>query len=119
MDDNASSFTFQKREFLHKQLDDILRLWYRASGQGTFFFSVSEGNPNFQYGIQLDFDEDLPEPDHHSNHHQPQHSAVRRRGPARQARDRARAARFQAAQASAAAKSKNSSTADSAVSDSS
>ena len=103
MDEYSSSFTFPRREFLHRQLDEVIRLWHRGSGQGTFFFSVNEGNPNLQYGIQLDFTEipvpgDLQHPQHH-----PHKAAARRRGPARKARDRTRAAKYQAAKAATAA----------------
>ena len=112
-----TSFSFIKRNFLHSKLDELIHLWHRASGQGSFLFSVdSDGQTNFQFGIQLEFEEDKT---HHTgarqsahdaiqpqqHHHQGIHGGARQRGrgPAKQARDRARAAQFQAAQAAKAA----------------
>ena len=107
MTNSNTTFSLPKRDFLHSKLDEIIRLWHRGSGQGTFFFSVSDGNTNFQSGIQLDFDQVSDEPPHHPSHH-PRHphshhqGGARRRGPARRARDRVRAAKYQAAQAATA-----------------
>ena len=55
MNDSNSTFTFPKRQYLHRQLDEMLRLWHRRSGQGTFSFTVNNRDPNLQFGIQLDF----------------------------------------------------------------
>ena len=108
-----SSFTFPKRNYLHSKLDEILRLWHRGSGQGSFFFSINDGEPSFQFAINLDFEDvSAPEPPQPVHHHpQPsQHpsanlqSGVRRRkGPAKLAKNRKRAANFQAAKAAATA----------------
>ena len=105
----SPNFTFPKREFLHSKLDEVLRLWHRRSGQGTFYFTINDGTPSFQCGISLDF-EDLPGTDHHHQQHQPQAPHCppppprkRSPGPARRARDRTRAAKKKAAKATAAA----------------
>ena len=77
--------------------------------QTTASFSViDDGNTDFQFGIQLDFNDVSELEDSQSD--QLQHHGIRGgargrgRGPARQARERARAAKFQAAQAVKAAK---------------
>jgi hypothetical protein len=103
-----TTFTFHKRNFLHSKLDEVILLWHRAFGQGSFSFSVSEeGNTDFQFGIQLDFDDvsELENSQPDKLQHHGIHGGARRRGrgPARQARDRARAAKVQAAQAAKAA----------------
>ena len=106
-----SPFTFPKRNFLHSKLDEILRLWHRGSGQGSFFFSINDGEPSLQFAINLDFEDvsvqETPQ------HHHPQHSQHpsanlqsgmrRRKGPAKLAKNRKRAADFQAAKAAASA----------------
>ena len=61
----------------------------------SFYFTVIDGFPSVQCGIQLDL-EDGPEPGPPPPHQQ-QHQQIRRRGPARRARDRQRAANHQAA----------------------
>ena len=107
-----SSFSFIKRSFLHSKLDEVLRLWHRGSGQGSFVFAINDGEPNFQFAINLDFEDvSVPEPSQpqHRPHQASQHpsaplqSGVRRRkGPAKLAKNRKRAADFQAAKAAAA-----------------
>ena len=108
----TSSFTFSKREFLHYKLDEIIKMWQRGLGQGSFAFNVDDGTPDFQCGIHLDFDDSSGMAPNHPSftppppfqpHHRRGHDGVRRHGPARRARDRDRAARYQAAQAVAAA----------------
>ena len=104
-----TSFTFEKRNFLHSKLDELIYLWQRGSGQGTFIFAVNgESKTDFQFGIQTPFEEDEtmipPRAEQQHQHQQPQKvrgGVVRKRGrgPARQARNRERAARYQAAQA--------------------
>ena len=103
MTSTTTSFTFPKREFLHSKLDEVIQLWARGFGQGSFYFSVNDGTPSLQCGLQLEL-EDGPEPGSHHPHQQHQQHAVgvRRRGPARQARGRERAAKHQAALAAAA-----------------
>ena len=98
MTNPLASFTQLKRNFLHHKLDDIIHLWARGSGQGTFFLSVSDGVPNFQCGLNLDFlDRDCGSaPD-------PPKQAVRQRGQKKQERNRIRAAKHQVAKAAAAA----------------
>ena len=106
-----SPFTVPKRNFLHSKLDEVLRLWHRGSGQGSFSFAIHDGEPSFQFAINLDFqDVSVPEPSQHQQPPQhpsaphPLHSGVRRRkGPAKLAKNRRRAADFQAAKAAAAA----------------
>ena len=103
----TSSFTNQKRLFLLNKLDEIIKLWASGSGQGSFNFTVKNGTPNLQCGIQLEMEDvrvrvaDPVHPYQHNPHH---HQAVqrRRRGPARRSRDRQRAANHQAGLAAAA-----------------
>ena len=107
-----SSFTFPKRNYLHSKLDEILRLWHRGSGQGSFSFAINDGEPSFQFAINLDFEDvSVTEPSQPGCHHTPpsQHSSAplqsgvrRRKGPAKLAKNRKRAADFQAAKAAAA-----------------
>ena len=108
-----SSFSFLKRNFLHNKLDEVLRLWHRGSGQGSFFFAINDGEPSFQFAINLDFEDvSVPEPSQpgHGHHHPSHHPSAplqsggrRRKGPAKLAKNRQRAANFQAAKAAAAA----------------
>jgi hypothetical protein len=102
------SFSLDKRDFLHHKLDEILRSWARKSGHGTFFLSVTDGLPNFQFGLQLDLNDagSAPGPRHQpvQQVHQ-QHQSPQRRAQGKQARNRARAAKFQAAKAASAAAS--------------
>jgi hypothetical protein len=102
MTNSSATFTFDKRNFLHQKLDEILHSWARKSGHGTFFLSVTDGVPNFQFGLQLDLSDagSASEPLHQSVHQQHQHQ---RRGLAKQARNRARAAKYQAAKAASTA----------------
>ena len=91
----SNTFHQLKREFLHRQLDEVIAIWARGSGQGKFKLSVDEGIPDLQFGIQLNFqDAPLHKPPH--NPHEHPHKTKRRRGPARQSRDRIRAADHQA-----------------------
>ena len=96
----ASTFSLDKRNFLHRQLDEVIRLWVRGSGQGSFSLTINDGTPKLQFGIRLGF-EDAPGHPHHHLHHL-QGGGLKRRGPARRERDRLRAARYQAAKKSAA-----------------
>ena len=100
----TSSFSLDKRNFLHKQLDEIIRLWARASGQGSFSFTVNDGTPELQFGIQLGFEDAPLQEAHHHPQQLPhnQQSPVKWRGQARRERDRLRAARHQAAKTAAA-----------------
>ena len=104
MANSTTTFSFPKRDYLvHAKLDEILRLWHRGSGQGSFSFNISDGNPNFQFGLQLDLEDgsgsELPQ--HQNQPYQspsgPPRHRVRRRGPAKQAKNRQRAADYQAA----------------------
>ena len=100
----TSSFSLDKRNFLHKQLDEIIRLWARASGQGSFSFTVNDGTPELQFGIQLGFEDAPLQEAHHHPQQLPhnQQSPVKWHGQARRERDRLRAARHQAAKTAAA-----------------
>jgi hypothetical protein len=55
MTNPSATFSLEKHAFLHHKLDDILHSWARKSGHGTFSLSVTDGIPNFQFGLQLDF----------------------------------------------------------------
>ena len=99
---SSSIFSLSKRDFLHQKLDELLRVWARASGQGNFYLTVADGSPDFQFAIQLDFDDaSAPEANFHPHNH-PQHHVRKPRGPAQQAKNRKRAADYQAAKAAAA-----------------
>ena len=104
MTNPLASFTQLKRNFLHHKLDDILHLWARGSGQGAFFLSVSDGVPNFQCGLNLDFlDRDcgsVPDPPKQAFQQRGQRGPC---GHKKQERNRKRAAKHQAATAAAAA----------------
>ena len=109
MSNSTTTFSFPKRDYLHAKLDEILRLWHRGSGQGSFSFNVSDGDPNFQFGIQLDLEDgsgsELPQNQNqpYQPHSGPPRHRVRRRGPAKQAKNRQRAADYQAAKQAASA----------------
>ena len=96
----ASIFSQDKRDFLHKKLDEVILLWARGSGLGSFVFTTSDGTPELQLGIQLGL-EDAPDQHQHPLQYQHQHHQThhRQRGPARRQKDRQRAARHQAAKA--------------------
>ena len=88
----SSTFTMDKRQFLHCKLDEILRMWDRRTGKGSFIFILKDGTPDFEFCSKLDLsDVSLPHPNQATQHPR------RRRGPARRERDRQRAARHQAA----------------------
>ena len=107
MTNPLATFTNLKRNFLHHKLDDIIHLWARGSGQGTFFLSVSDGVPNFQCGLNLDFlDRDcgsVPDPPKQAFQQRGQHGQRGPRGHKKQERNRLRAVKYQAATAAAAA----------------
>ena len=100
---NSNTFHQLKREFLHRQLDEVIAIWARGSGQGKFQLKVAEGVPDFQFRFQLNF-QDAPLHKSHHNPHQHPHHTKQRLGPARQSRDRLRlrAAEHQAKSAVAA-----------------
>ena len=105
-DSSSTSFSFPKRDFLHSKLDEIIRLWHRGVGRGSFFLSISDGTPTFEHGLRLGL-EDGPasEPSHHQQPHHLPPNHRRRRGPAQIAKNRKRAALYQAAKAATAAAS--------------
>ena len=87
----SSSFTFEKRVFLLSKLDEIIKLWARGSGQGSFYFTVNDGIPNLQLGLLIDLEDDpVPSPEQQS-HEDHKHRPRRHRGPAQQAKNRERA----------------------------
>jgi len=100
---NSNTFHQLKREFLHRQLDEVIAIWARGTGQGKFKLKVAEGVPYFQFRFQLNF-QDAPLHKSHHNPHQHPHHTKQRLGPARQSRDRLRlrAAEHQAKSAVAA-----------------
>ena len=72
---SLATFSLEKRIFLHQQLNDILHLWARSSGQGSFYLSINDGTPNFQFGLHLDLmdrDSSVPEPPHQPKQQVPQ-----------------------------------------------
>ena len=87
-----------KRQFLHSNLDEILSVWDRGSGKGSFIFIIQDGTPDFDFCTKLDFENVSAAPED-TNHQKPRHIPRRHRGPARRERDRQRAAKFQAAMA--------------------
>ena len=99
------NFSLPKRQFLHQKLDEIIRVWQRGSGKGSFILVINDGRPDFEFCTKLDFSETSPEQP--QQHHRHQGHPRRNRGPARRARDRERAAKYQAAMAA-----KDTSTAD-------
>ena len=67
----TSSFSFPKREFLHSKLDEVIKLWARGFGQGSFYFTVNDGTPTLQCGLLLELeDEPEPGPPHPLQHNQ-------------------------------------------------
>ena len=96
MTESSSNFTFEKRKFLLTKLDEIIKLWARGYGQGSFYFTVNDGDPNLQFGLHVDLEDDpAPGPEHHL------HKRVC--GPAQQAKNRERAIAHQARLRAAAA----------------
>ena len=106
MTNSSATFSFEKRSFLHNKLDDLLNSWARKSGHGTFFLSVTDGVPNFQFGLQFDLSDPVSasEPRHQpvQQHHQKQQVSQRSLH-GKKARNRARAVRYQAAKAAESA----------------
>jgi hypothetical protein len=41
----TTSFSFPKIEFLNSKLDEVIKLWARGFGQGSFYFTVNDGTP--------------------------------------------------------------------------
>ena len=95
-------FSHQKRHFLLNKLEELIKVWASGSGHGCFNFTVRDGIPSLKCELQLSM-EDIGGLDsvHHQQPDQVRHP--RRRGPARQERDKLRAAKHQAALASCAA----------------
>ena len=109
-----SSFTPEKRQFLLTKLDDIIKLCPRGNGQGYFYFTVSEGMPNLQTGLEIGLEDDplqQPPPPQHQHVPGPCYQGYqdlltrarkrRVRGPVQIAKNRARAAAHQAKQRAA------------------
>ena len=106
MTNSSTYFSLDKRNFLHYKLDEILNSWVRKSCLGTFFLTVTDGVPTFQFGLNFDLSDAVSAPEAQTEPNKQQHHPLQghpRRGQAKQARNRARAQRFQAAQAAAAA----------------
>jgi hypothetical protein len=107
MTNPSTSFSLDKRAFLRHKLDDILHSWARKSGHGTFFLSVTDGIPNFQFGLQFDFSDVCSKPEPRlppagGQEHQ-QQDAPQKHHQCKKARNQARAAKFRAAKAAEAA----------------
>ena len=56
---NSNTFHQLKMEFLHRQLDEVIAIWARGTGQGKFKLKVAEGVPYFQFRFQLNFQDAL------------------------------------------------------------
>ena len=103
----SSSFSPDKRQFLLSKLDEIIKVWSHGVGKGSFYFTVNDGVPNLQTGLEVGLEDDTrqetphprqlcPEP-HYQGFQDPRiRTAKRRRGPAQMAKNRARAAAHQA-----------------------
>ena len=87
---SPTSCTLDKRQFLHSKLDEILHVWARGSGQGSFIFIIKDGSPDFEFCSKIDFTDVSPPKQ------EIQQNPQRSRGPARRERDRQRAAKHQA-----------------------
>ena len=98
---DQSIFSQDKILFLHQKLDDVLHLWARKSGSGSFHFTVNNGLPNLQFVLDLGMENAVAS---RPNHRQEEfsHVKVRHRGPARKLKNRERAALHQATLAGAA-----------------
>ena len=106
MTNSAATFSQEKQSFLHHKLDDLLNSWARKSGHGTFFLSVTDGVPNFQFGLQFDLSDasSASEPRHQPQPVQQNRQKLPQRSlHGRKARNRARAARYQVAKAAESA----------------
>ena len=100
-----TAFSAEKRIFLLSKLDEVIKLWERGYGQGSFYFTVDDGVPSLHTGLQVGLEDDpvpdlqqpLPQPCHQGS--QGPHSQTRKkrvRGPAQMAKNRERAAAYQA-----------------------
>ena len=78
MVNSARNFSHQKRIFLLNKLDEVIRIWASDTGSGSFSFSVKDGVPCLQFGVQLEMQDVFgPEPGHNLHHpQQPQTEAV-------------------------------------------
>ena len=85
---------------------DFLQSWARKSGHGTFFLSVTDGIPNFHFGLQLDFCDAGPTPEPRlppaGQDHQQRDAPQQKHTQGKKARNQVRAANFHAAKAAAA-----------------
>ena len=57
-DARASTFSLNKRLFLLSKLDEVIQLWARGVGQGSFYFTVNDGIPNLQTGLLVGLEDD-------------------------------------------------------------
>ena len=98
-----TAFSAEKRIFLLSKLDEVIKLWERGYGQGSFYFTVDNGVPSLHTGLQVGLEDDhvpdlqQPQPCHQG--FQDPHSQTRKkrvRGPAQMAKNRKRAADHQA-----------------------
>ena len=87
---------------LHQKLDDVLHLWARKSGSGSFHFTVNNGLPNLQFVPDLGMENAVASRATHHQHHEHHKVKVKHRGPSRKLKNRERAVRHQAALAAAA-----------------
>ena len=90
MDFNTIQFSLSEEAFLLKSLNEVTKVWARASGKANFNLSVQDGQAHLQLGFQLGLPHNyhLPPP--------PRPSAQRYKGSVRRERDRLRAAEHQA-----------------------
>jgi hypothetical protein len=94
---SSNTFTMAKRQYLHSKLDEILRVWDRGTGVGSFIFIVKNGIPDFEFCTKLNFTNVSPPVNSHPHQSNYRHGQRRHRGPGRRERDRLRAAKHQAA----------------------
>ena len=89
----SRNFTHQKRIFLLYKLYEVIIIWATGSSQGSFNFTVRDDVPALQFDLKFAM-EDFGNGKDPVHHHQQHHANVQRhRGPARQAKDRLRAAK--------------------------
>ena len=112
---SPTTINFTEEAFLLNSLQEGVKIWGKGIGQASFHLQIDNGTADLQLGFKLGLPSDLhvvppapPDPDPQPNQHQrkevdDQHiqncgyqQQRRRKGPARRAKDRVRAAQHQA-----------------------